>query len=390
MKRVSNPPPPAGAKPAPPNAPPITEGKTRAQAKPRNAPPPPPPPPITPPATAEAQTHQIQLDMNNPREREIALREREFSLKLRMAERLAQSTIVPKEYRANPANCMIAYDMAERMGTGVIEVVQNLDIIHGRPSWRAKYKKARLNTSGLLGQRTQFEFENRGQKTLAVTLVEWEDTSGGRSRVNRTYTDTVEDLACRCIGIDRDGNPFEGPWVSVELAFMEGWYTKDGSKWKTMPDMMLRYRATSFLVDSEFPEVVLGLQTTEDLEAMGERDVTPAATRVGSVVHGAAHDRLQERRNRAFAETRPAGTAEETIVDLAAAQEAEQLQPDIAAVHWSAEQIADEIAAAKNGDQVDIARDLIRDLQPDSDISQDELHAACDLRLSELEAVAGQ
>ena len=48
------------------------------------------------------------------------------------------------------------------------------------------------------------------------------------------------------------------------MAKSEGWYNKTGSKWKTMPELMMRYRAATFLIRSVAPEIALGFQTTEE------------------------------------------------------------------------------------------------------------------------------
>jgi len=53
--------------------------------------------------------------------------------------------------------------------------------------------------------------------------------------------------------------------VSLEMAKAEGWATKTGSKWKTMPELMLRYRAAAFLIRTTAPEIGLGLYTTDEL-----------------------------------------------------------------------------------------------------------------------------
>ena len=41
---------------------------------------------------------------------------------------------------------------------------------------------------------------------------------------------------------------------------------KNGSKWKTMPEQMLKYRAAAFFARTECPEVLMGFQTAEETE----------------------------------------------------------------------------------------------------------------------------
>lgn len=50
------------------------------------------------------------------------------------------------------------------------------------------------------------------------------------------------------------------------MAVKEGWYTKNGSKWQTMPEMMLRYRAASFFGKLYAPELLMSIQTAEEVQ----------------------------------------------------------------------------------------------------------------------------
>jgi hypothetical protein len=48
------------------------------------------------------------------------------------------------------------------------------------------------------------------------------------------------------------------------MASAEGWATKAGSKWKTMPELMLRYRAAAFFGRLYAPDILMGMQTAEE------------------------------------------------------------------------------------------------------------------------------
>ena len=71
----------------------------------------------------------IRLDENN-----IFTGFREFEVAQRMATALASSTIVPKDYQNNPGNCLIALEMANRLKTSPMMVMQNLYVVNGRPA----------------------------------------------------------------------------------------------------------------------------------------------------------------------------------------------------------------------------------------------------------------
>jgi hypothetical protein len=69
------------------------------------------------------------------------------------------------------------------------------------------------------------------------------------------------------------GERVEGPRVDIAMAKAEGWYGRNGSKWKTMPDIMLRYRAAAFFARLYAYDLVCGLQTTDEVIDVDPRDV---------------------------------------------------------------------------------------------------------------------
>jgi hypothetical protein len=50
----------------------------------------------------------------------------------------------------------------------------------------------------------------------------------------------------------------------MAMAKKEGWATKAGSKWATMPDLMIRYRAAAFWGRLYASDLLLGLQTQDE------------------------------------------------------------------------------------------------------------------------------
>jgi hypothetical protein len=138
--------------------------------------------------------------------------------------------------------------MAGRIGASPLMVMQNLHIISGRPSWSSSFVIAALNSCGRF-EPIRFRFEDRGQKTVGQTKI--------------------HDRTCVAWTKDRDGNLIEGPEVSIEMAVNEGWYGKTGSKWKTMPDLMIRYRAAKFFGNLYAPDVLMGMHTQDELVDIG-------------------------------------------------------------------------------------------------------------------------
>jgi hypothetical protein len=66
----------------------------------------------------------------------------------RVAKSLSVTTMVPKDYQGNIANCLVALETAQRLNMSPLMVMQNLHVIHGRPSWSAAFLISAINQSG--------------------------------------------------------------------------------------------------------------------------------------------------------------------------------------------------------------------------------------------------
>ena len=162
-----------------------------------------------------------------------------FESMQRIAKLFATSTIAPKAYQGNVADCFIAVDMAMRMGANPLMVMQNLYIVHGSPAWSAQFLIATFNKCGRFSS-LRYEFVGS----------EGEDDWGCRA--------VTTELATR--------EKLVGPLITIGLAKKEGWYSKPGSKWQTMPEQMLRYRAAAWLVRAYAPEIAMGLHTADEVQ----------------------------------------------------------------------------------------------------------------------------
>lgn len=166
-----------------------------------------------------------------------------FESAQRMALALVSSNIVPEQYRGkdNIGNAIVALEMAQRIGASPLAVMQNLNIIHGRPSWSSTFIIAALNSCGRFAP------------------IRFEVTGDG------------DDRSCIAWTTDKTGERLEGPPASIAMAKAEGWFAKNGSKWKTMPELMLRYRAAAFFGRLYAPDVLNGMHATEEVEDIGDR-----------------------------------------------------------------------------------------------------------------------
>ena len=163
----------------------------------------------------------------------------------RVAKALSSSALVPKDYQNNLPNCLVAIEMSNRLGMSPMMVMQHMHIIHGRPTWSSSFLIAAVNASGRF---TPLNFRMFGDG---------------------------DERTCVAVATDKaTGEVCEGVPVSIGMAKAEGWYTKTGSKWKTMPELMLRYRAAAFFSRLFCPEITLGMHTVDERE-----DIAPTVTR---------------------------------------------------------------------------------------------------------------
>lgn len=154
----------------------------------------------------------------------------------RVAMMLSKSDLVPKEFKNNVGNCIVALEMATRVGASPLMVMQNLYIVHGKPAWSSAFLIATVNACGKFSPLRYQEDEVEGGRTRA-----WAEEKG-------------------------TGEKLYGVWVSMTMAKAEGWVDKNGSKWKTMPELMRRYRAASFFARQFAPEISMGIHTQEEIQ----------------------------------------------------------------------------------------------------------------------------
>lgn len=216
-----------------------------------------------------------------------------FELSQRVAKMLSSSTLVPEQYRSvikvkagkdqsgqwmyrdeeNPnglSNCIIALNMANRMGADPLMIMQNLYLIEGRPSWSSQFIMASINSCGRFSA-LRFDLEDLGEKEVEYQETVWSN----RQKQTVTKKIKIQNFACTAWAIEREtGERLNSSKITIEMAVKEGWYQKNGSKWQTMPEQMLRYRAASFFGRVYAPELLMGLRSAEE-EQDQIIDVTP-------------------------------------------------------------------------------------------------------------------
>lgn len=217
-----------------------------------------------------------------------------FAETMQAAQILSNSSLVPKDYRCfiptkeygklqydnqgnvigehNPnatANCLIALNMANRMGYDPLMIMQNLYIIEGRPAWSSQFIIAAINACGKFSP-LRFEIVNHG-----MTDVEYTVTQGyGKNKTSENVKTQIENVSCVAWAIEKaTGERIESAKIDMVMAIKEGWYQKNGSKWQTMAGQMLRYRAAAFFGRIYAPEILMGIYAADEIRDFV--DVTP-------------------------------------------------------------------------------------------------------------------
>lgn len=199
----------------------------------------------------------------------------QFETMQRVCKLFASSELVPDMYKIsdkNPenkaiANCMIAIEIAQRIGASPLMIMQNMVPIYGKPSWSSKFLVATVNTCGRFNP-LQYKFTDKGMLGM-VDYVDYVWDNQARKKVPTTKQfdgKKIMDIECVAYTTAKGSdNILESSPVSVRLSIQEGWYTKSGSKWQTMTKQMLMYRAASFWTNAYAPELSMGMKTEDEI-----------------------------------------------------------------------------------------------------------------------------
>lgn len=161
-----------------------------------------------------------------------------FEAGQRIAKVFASSSFVPDVYKGNIGNCMIGLNMAIRMNADPLMVLQNLVVVHGTPTFEAKFAIACFNATGKYSTLSYAEVGERGKDTWGM------------------YAYAIE---------LKTGEVKKGPIVTIQMAKDEGWYSRN-PKWKSIPELMLRYRSASWFIRTTDSGIMMGFQTKDEAE----------------------------------------------------------------------------------------------------------------------------
>jgi hypothetical protein len=151
--------------------------------------------------------------------------------------------MVPEIYKNKPFNVMIAIMCSQDLNVNPFTVMQHMSVIKGKPRWEVKFLIAMANRSGTFSIPIDWEVTGKGD-LLSVKAFATLKASGVR-------------VECS---------------VSMQEAKADGW--ANNPKYKSIPELMLRYRSAGRLIDLYCPEVRLGMSTDAETEDSDEVKLT--------------------------------------------------------------------------------------------------------------------
>ena len=152
-----------------------------------------------------------------------------FEQALTFSNYLADSDMVPKDFKGKPGNCLVAIQWGMEIGLKPLQAMQNIAVINGRPSLWGDAVIALVRSS-----------------PLCEYIIEEDD--------GRTAT-------CK---VKRRGEPEQSRSFSMDDAKAAGLLGKQGP-WTQYPKRMRQMRARAFAVRDVFPDVLKGLPVAEEV-----------------------------------------------------------------------------------------------------------------------------
>jgi ribosome modulation factor len=172
----------------------------------------------------------------------------------RLAEMMANASLVPKHLQGKPADCLLVIEQASRWGMSPFAVAQATSVIGGKLMYEGKLVAAALNSSGALSDRLAYAFTGSGD-TRVVTVT---GTIRGE-KTARSATIILRDV--------RTANDV----------------------WKRQPDQQLVYSGARVWARRHLPEVMLGVYTPDEFDEPQVRSeaLPPPATPPAEAADGA-------------------------------------------------------------------------------------------------------
>ena len=148
---------------------------------------------------------------------------------MRYSNAIADAGIVPDSFKRQPANILVAQEIAKALGESVWVTMSEMSIISGRPSFSAKFMRSRVRQAG---HKLREYFDEETGTAKAVIIRSDDPDFEHTSRWNRAKAEQ------------------HGLWGK--------------GHWKKNPELMLKNRALSEVVREACYEVMGGVDHTPD------------------------------------------------------------------------------------------------------------------------------
>ena len=172
--------------------------------------------------------------IENKKKLELSRQDQEL---LNKAKLLSRDPFIPDTHRGNVPACFSAVRMANKFDMDPMFVMQSMYFIHGKTGFSSTFFIACVNASKRFST-MQYIYKGEGN--------------------NRSCHVECIELAT--------GNKIVSPAITMQMAIDEGWAGKKGSKWKTMPDIMLMYRSATIFARGHVSDLLLGIQSAEEIQ----------------------------------------------------------------------------------------------------------------------------
>lgn len=164
-----------------------------------------------------------------------------FEQAMKFSQMLAESDLVPKDFRGKPGNCLIAMQWGSELGLKPLQALSNIAVVNGR--------------AALWGD-------------AVIALV--------RSSPLCEYVQESDDGHTATCRAKRRGEPEQVVTFSMDDAKQAGLTGKQGP-WTQYPKRMRQMRARAFALRDVFPDVLRGMPVAEEVQDM------PAERHMGEV-----------------------------------------------------------------------------------------------------------
>ncbi|CAN7447390.1 recombinase RecT [Acidovorax sp. LjRoot66] len=179
-----------------------------------------------------AITPQENTALTAPRGMGFDLSPQTFEQAMKFSHMLAESDLVPKDFKGKPGNCLIAMQWGSELGLKPLQALSNIAVVNGR--------------AALWGD-------------AVIALV--------RSSPLCEYVQESDDGHTATCRAKRRGEPEQVVTFSMDDAKQAGLSGKQGP-WTQYPKRMRQMRARAFALRDVFPDVLRGMPVAEEVQDM--------------------------------------------------------------------------------------------------------------------------